>query len=125
MKKILVVDDSPFFIRTIEDMLAKEGHQVTTAESGTAAIECLDTASLSSPFDLLITDLVMPEMDGYELAQHVREKNRGRKFLPVIMLTEKEITKEEARKHGCSAYIPKSDLNRLVSTSRALLKTFS
>ncbi|MDH3998193.1 MAG: response regulator [Desulfuromonadales bacterium] len=122
MKNILVVDDSPFFIESLRDLLTKEGFNVETALSGEEALEILNRSDKPANFDLLITDLVMPGISGYELAQYVREKNKVGRFTPVIMLTEKEITKQEARKHGCSAYIPKSNFEKTRSMVKALLK---
>jgi CheY-like chemotaxis protein len=121
MKKILIVDDSPFFINVLQDLLSKEGFLVSVANSGVAAIELLTAAEISGRYDLIITDLVMPGLSGFDLSLFVRQKNRESKFTPVIMLTEKVITKEDARDHGCVAYIPKSNLNRVVSMCRILL----
>jgi CheY-like chemotaxis protein len=63
----------------------------------------------------------MPGLSGFDLSLFVRQKNKESKFTPVIMLTEKIITKEEAREHGCVAYIPKSNLKKVVSMCRLLL----
>lgn len=121
MKKILIVDDSPFFINVLQDLLSKEGFLVSVANSGAAAIELLTAAEISGRYDLIITDLVMPGLSGFDLSLFVRQKNRESKFTPVIMLTEKVITKEDARDHGCVAYIPKSNLKKVVSMCRILL----
>lgn len=121
MKKILIVDDSPFFINVLQDLLSKEGFLVSVANSGAAAIELLTAAEIFGRYDLIITDLVMPGLSGFDLSLFVRQKNRESKFTPVIMLTEKVITKEDARDHGCVAYIPKSNLKKVVSMCRILL----
>jgi two-component system chemotaxis sensor kinase CheA len=121
MKKILIVDDSPFFINVLRDLLSEEGFHVSVASSGEAAIELLNAAEASGRYDLLITDLVMPGLSGFDLSLFIRQKNKESKFTPVIVLTEKVITKEEAREHGCAAYIPKSNLNKVVSMCRILL----
>ena len=120
-KRVLVVDDSPFFLKILSDLLA-EGFVVETADSGEAALVLLKSSEAkgSSSFDLVITDLEMPGLSGYEVAQFVKGRNRQNKFLPVIMLTEKEITKEEAREYGCATYIPKSNLKKLVSMAKIL-----
>ena len=129
MKKVLIVDDSHFFIVALRDLLAEEGFLLSTAYSAEEAIDLLNDIECpsnenSEPFDLLITDLVMPGLSGYDLAQFVRQKNKRSKFIPVIMLTEKDITKEEARKYGCSAYIPKSNITKVVSMARILISRF-
>lgn len=120
-KRVLVVDDSPFFLKILSDLLA-EDFVVVTADSGEAALGLLKSSEAkgSSSFDLVITDLEMPGLSGYEVAQFVKGKNRQNKFLPVVMLTEKEITKEEAREYGCATYIPKSNLKKVVSMAKIL-----
>ena len=128
MKRVLIVDDSPFFITALGEMLSDDGFDVTTAGSGEHARELLNASADASdttckPFDLVITDLVMPGMSGFDLSVFVRQKNHTSKFLPVIMLTEKEITKEEARKYGCSAYVPKKNLKKVVLMTQILLKS--
>lgn len=126
MKSVLVVDDSPIFIAALGELLSDAGFDVTTAGSGEHAQEVVNASLESSeegckPFDLIITDLVMPGISGFDLSEFIRKKNQTNRFMPVIMLSEKEITKEEARKNGCSAYIPKSNLKKVVSMTRILL----
>ena len=125
-KRVLVVDDSPFFIKVLSDLLA-EDFVVETADSGEAALVLLKSSEAkgSSSFDLVITDLEMPGLSGYDVAQFVKGKNRQNKFLPVVMLTEKEITKEEAREYGCATYIPKSNLKKVVSMAKILFAASS
>jgi CheY-like chemotaxis protein len=125
-KRVLVVDDSPFFIKILSDLLA-EDFVVETADSGEAALVLLKSSEAkgSSSFDLVITDLEMPGLSGYDVAQFVKGKNRQNKFLPVVMLTEKEITKEEAREYGCATYIPKSNLKKVVSMAKILFAASS
>jgi two-component system chemotaxis sensor kinase CheA len=119
-KRVLVVDDSPFFLKVLSDLLA-EDFAVETADSGEAALVLLKASEAKgSSFDLVITDLEMPGLSGYDVAQFVKGKNRQNKFLPVVMLTEKEITKEEARKYGCATYIAKSNLKKVVSMAKIL-----
>lgn len=119
-KRVLIVDDSPFFLKVLSDLLADD-FIVETAASGEAALHLLESSEAKgSSFDLVITDLEMPGLSGYEVAQFVKGKNRQNKFLPVVMLTEKEITKEEAREFGCATYIPKSNLKKVVSMARIL-----
>jgi CheY-like chemotaxis protein len=69
---------------------------------------------------LVITDLEMPGRSGYEVAKFIKGKNRHNKFLPVVMLTGKEISKDEARRNGCATYIPKSNLQKVVSMAKIL-----
>ena len=123
-KKILLIDDSPFFLKALSDLLG-EDFLVVTASTGEKAIELLeasdrDTLGYCEPFDLIITDLMMPGLSGYDVAEFVRGKNRKNKFIPVIMVSGMELTKEEARKFGCATYIPKTNLKKVVSMVRIM-----
>ena len=124
-KRILIVDDSPVVLAQLSDDFA-EDYDVVTAESGEEAIETLEDpvrgdVCFSNQFDLIITDLMMPGMSGFDLADYVRKRNKANKFTPVILLTTKKVSKEEARKHGCAAYFSKADKQRLVSMVSILL----
>ena len=125
MRRILIVDDSPVVLAQLSDEFGGE-FVVVTAESGAAAVEILedpmrDSVCFSNMFDLIITDLNMPGMNGFELSAYVRKRNRVNRFTPVIMLTSEKISKEEARAHGCAAYISKADKQRLISMVRIIL----
>lgn len=125
MKRILLVDDSPVVLAQLSDCFA-EDYDIVTAESAETAIEILEDPirgeiCFSNQFDLIITDLKMPGMSGFDLADYVRKRNKANKFTPVIMLTTERISKEEARKHGCVAYFSKADKKRLVSMVRILM----
>ena len=84
MKRILVVDDEPYILRVIRMKLENAGYCVETAEDGRDAWEKIR----SSQPDMLITDIVMPDSDGYELAKKVRMEEKTRD-LPILMLTGK------------------------------------
>ncbi|MBA1274026.1 CheR family methyltransferase [Stutzerimonas azotifigens] len=68
--RILLVDDSPDVLETLQLLLEIEGASVLTANSGQAALECLG----QGPFDLLISDIGMPGMDGHQLIEAVRKR---------------------------------------------------
>ena len=124
-KRILIVDDSPVVLAQLSDDFAGEC-DVVTAESGEEAVEILENpvhegVCFGNQFDLIITDLLMPGMSGLELAAYVRKRNRANRFTPVILLTTEKISKEEARKCGCSAYFSKTDKQRLVAMANILL----
>ena len=125
-KKILLIDDSPFFLKILSDLF-EEDFEVEKANSAEQAIEMFKTSDLRNPaspmpFDLIITDLNMPGLSGYDVSRFIKGQNRERKFTPVIMLTEMDITKEEAREHGCATYISKKNMQKVVSMTRILLK---
>ena len=124
-KRILIVDDSPVVLAQLSDDFA-EDYDVITAESGEEAVEILEDpirggVCFSNQFDLIITDLLMPGMSGFDLADYVRKRNKANKFTPVILLTTEKISKEEARKHGCAAYFSKADKKRLIAMATILL----
>jgi CheY-like chemotaxis protein len=125
MKRILIVDDSPVVLAKLSEDFADEC-DITTAESGEDAIEILEDPvrggiCFSNHFDLIITDLIMPGLSGFDLADYVRKRNKANKFTPVILLTTENISKEKARKHGCAAYFSKADKQRLISMAKILL----
>jgi len=125
MKSILLVDDSPVVLAQLADDLSDD-YRVVSAETGEEAIEILenplrDDICFSNRFDLIITDLHMPGISGFELARYVREKNKVNRFTPVILLTTEKCSKEEAQKNGCVAYFSKTDKQRLIAMVRILL----
>ncbi|MEM9924114.1 MAG: hybrid sensor histidine kinase/response regulator [Cyanobacteria bacterium P01_D01_bin.50] len=80
--KILVVDDSPDNVFLIKTILEEEGYEVSTAENGSSALKKIE----ESRFDLILLDLMMPEMDGYEVTKHIRE-NTQISFIPILLIT--------------------------------------
>ena len=79
---ILAVDDQPQNLRLLDAVLSPRGYRVVTAHSGEEALECL---SQSVP-DLVLLDIVMPGIDGYEVCRRIRD-NPETAFLPVVMIT--------------------------------------
>lgn len=108
--KILVVDDEPNIRRVLEAVLAKDGHTVLTAENGRKGLEQLQ----SNPgVDLLITDLIMPDINGIELLSAAKEIDPN---ISVLMITAHGTIKSavEAMKLGALDYICKPfDLDEL------------
>lgn len=83
-KRILVVDDEAKLLRAVAATLREEGYEVTTARSGADAIVSVNT---SVP-DLIVSDIRMPRMDGYQLARALRSNPRT-ELIPIIFLTAK------------------------------------
>jgi len=98
--RILVVDDEVKMRRLLEMSLKNMGHEVVMAADGIEALACCDEA----PFDLILTDLKMPRMDGLQLLRSLRERGED---VPVIVLTAFGTieTAVEAMKLGASDYI--------------------
>ncbi|MBI3625558.1 MAG: response regulator, partial [Candidatus Rokubacteria bacterium] len=80
--KILVVDDTPQNVKLLADLLTVKGYAVVTAASGREALELVDK---EQP-DLVLLDVVMPEMSGYEVCRKIRD-NPATAILPVVMVT--------------------------------------
>src|SRR3954452_7533007 len=80
--RVLVVDDQPPNVQLLEAILAPRGYDVRTASSGEEALTALDADDM----DLVLLDIVMPGMDGYEVCREIRERP-GTAYLPVVMVT--------------------------------------
>lgn len=103
MGRILLVDDDPSVLFALSEVLASHGHDVVTASSGAEGLARFDG---EAPFDLLVTDLAMPGMNGLELLEKVRGRDMA---LPVIVVTAhgSERTAVDAMKRGAYDYIAK------------------
>ena len=115
--RILVVDDEPLVCWSLKNALERAGFEVKTTESGETAIQLLK----DSQFDLIITDMNLPNRDGFEVAQ----AGRGRsKQIPVIMVTAfgDDSAQMKAEKLGVCCVIDKPfDLSEIVNLARQLI----
>ncbi|HMV39536.1 response regulator transcription factor [Plasticicumulans sp.] len=104
MPKILVVDDEPNILLSLEFLMKHAGFEVRTATDGDAALAAVAT---EVP-DLILLDVMMPRRDGYEVCQAVRE-NPACARVKIIMLTAKgrEIEREKGMALGADDYIVK------------------
>ena len=117
--RILVVDDYPALVTITRHKLIKEGYDVITAQNGQDALDLLHA---EYP-DLVITDVEMPVMDGYELCQKIKQNPKFKK-VPVILVTSKIQTNSLMKgiEAGADNYITKPyDDNTLFSKVRELL----
>ncbi|HXD50158.1 MAG TPA: response regulator, partial [Gemmatimonadaceae bacterium] len=119
-KHVLVVDDDVRNIFSLTSVLEAHGMNVSFAENGRDALTTLD----STPgIDLVLMDVMMPEMDGYETMRAIREKSQFR-ALPIIALTAKAMKgdREKCIAAGASDYITKPvDTDQLLSLMRVWL----
>lgn len=117
-KRVLLVDDTKFFRDVVGKCLRDEGYEVTTAEQGAEALDLLRAAT----FDLVVSDLEMPVLDGLGLATAVRHMEPLR-HLPLLALTTLSGTeiRDRARRHGFDALEVKFDPSSFVSAVRTLL----
>ncbi|MGV8075010.1 MAG: PleD family two-component system response regulator [Syntrophobacteraceae bacterium] len=95
-KRILVVDDDMMVLIALGELLRPEGYEVDTVSCGNDALEQLDRDG----YDLLLLDIIMPAMDGFELCRKIREKEKYRET-PIIFLTAK--SREEDKVSGLQA----------------------
>ncbi len=103
-KKILVIEDDPATLRLIDYSLKQEGYQVITAPNGLDGIR----KALGELPDLVILDVMLPGLDGFEICYRLRSEPATAK-LPILMFSAKaqEIDKETGMKVGADAYLTK------------------
>jgi CheY-like chemotaxis protein len=103
-KKILLVDDSSLVLRVEQLILSKGPYELITAGDGQEGLE----RALADPPDLILMDLVMPRMDGFEAVRRLRA-NEATKMIPVIMVTTlgDADSMEAGFVAGCSDYVTK------------------
>lgn len=119
-KKVLVVDDDIRNIYSITNILEDEGVQCLVAETGIAALEVLKK---NPSIDIVLMDIMMPEMDGYEATREIRSIDKFNK-LPIIALTAKAMKgdREKCLEAGMSDYITKPiNIEQLLSLMRVWL----
>jgi two-component system alkaline phosphatase synthesis response regulator PhoP len=118
--KILVVDDEPNIIQTLQDRLEMNDYNVISACNGK---EGLDKAINEKP-DIILLDVIMPIMDGHEMLERLRKTEAG-KNIAVIMLSARSQTDDIARASSCGIedYIIKPfDLSELLAKIEAILE---
>jgi DNA-binding response OmpR family regulator len=121
--RILVVDDEPSIGQIVASILAADGHETRVVTNG---FECID-AVRAEPFDLLLLDVGMPEMDGFQVCEALAVHQPERR-LPIILLTGRTDleTRVSGMHHGVTEYLTKP-INRheLVARVRAQLHILS
>jgi DNA-binding response OmpR family regulator len=118
MFHILVVDDDKNTRRLLTAVLEAENYSVSTAENGEEALAVLDKTHV----DLIMLDIMMPKMDGYELTTLLRETNND---LPVLMLTAKQLPEDKYKgfQSGTDDYMTKPiDETEMLLRIKALLR---
>lgn len=119
-QKLLLVDDEPGLREAVSAYLEDEGFEIEVASNANQAWEWLQG---NSP-DLIISDVMMPQVNGYEFLKQLRDDPRFRS-IPVIFLTARGMTSDRIQgyKAGCDAYLPKPfDPEELVAIVRNLLE---
>jgi|SRR5579859_253886 len=119
--RVLLIDDSRFLRTALEKMLSKKGFEVCVAGDGE---EGLRLAQEAGKFDLILLDLFLPKMTGYEILKRLRA-NPETDTIPVLILSgvarQKDL--EELRKQGATDCLPKEtlDLRAVVASAEACL----
>jgi DNA-binding response OmpR family regulator len=119
MARILIVDDEPSVLESIEQVLKMEGHKVIQAGGGSEAIRSFQ----KEPADLVIIDIFMPDQDGIQLITYLRKQLPN---LPIIAMTgnPKGNTLDMARKLGAAAVLVKPfAVEELLNAVSAALRT--
>jgi DNA-binding response OmpR family regulator len=103
-KRVLVVDDEPNIVMSLRFLMEREGLAVEVAPTGEAALQALGR----TPADLVLLDVMMPEIDGFEVCQRIRANPAWAKT-PIIMLTAKgrDVERDKGRALGADEYITK------------------
>lgn len=104
MAKILIIEDNEQNLYLEKFLLEKKGHVVDCAKSGIEGLDCM-TKSLP---DLILLDIQLPEIDGYEVARRIRSKNLYDE-IPIIAVTSYAMPgdREKVLESGCDGYIEK------------------
>ena len=120
MKKILVVDDDKILRTVLQHTLEQEGYQVTIVSSGSEAMKVFD----SDTPDIVISDVSMPEMDGFEFCRRLRSRPSGQ-LVPFIFLSARGDLEDRVQGHsiGADDYLVKPfEIKELLAKIEALIE---
>ncbi|HEV2247718.1 MAG TPA: sigma 54-interacting transcriptional regulator, partial [Terriglobia bacterium] len=115
MARLLIVDDEPSLCQMLEIAFRKDGHKVDTVRSGEAALKKIDAQA----YDLVISDIRMPDLSGIDLLKRVREAGNSVAFI-LITAVPTMTTAVQALNLGAYRYVIKTD--RLVEEARLVVK---
>jgi DNA-binding response OmpR family regulator len=121
MKKILIIEDEESILMPLEDNLKLEGYEVASAKDGQQGL----AMATGQPYDLIILDIMLPKMDGFEVCRQLRQ---DRVMTPILMLTAKsqEVDKVLGLELGADDYMTKPFSSReLLARIKAILRRAS
>ena len=119
MSKVLIVDDSQIVLNLHSYIFESAGFDCAVAENGFLALEMINR----EPFDLVVTDVNMPRMDGYELTRRIR-KTPGCEDIPIIIISTEEEAKDRMKgmEAGANIYVVKpAEPASLIANANMLL----
>ncbi|MFN9112675.1 MAG: response regulator, partial [Bacteroidota bacterium] len=121
--KILFAEDTDFFRRHVGQLLTKAGYDVVTAENGKQALSFLQAPGATEEFDLILSDIEMPEMNGIELAKSIRRIDKLKK-VPLVALTTRfsDASVKEGKEAGFDTYLEKLNPEQLLSEISRVLQ---
>ncbi len=113
-KRVLLVEDEPNIVESLRFLLERAGFDIFVETEGPAALD----AVLRAPPDVLVLDVMLPELDGYEVLRQLRA-NRATQSLPVLMLTAKgqKENRETALEAGADMFMTKPFANAEIVTA--------
>lgn len=118
MMKLLIVEDDQQLLQMFIRILSKHGYSAVGVSNGQLALDALD----KDYFDMIITDIMMPEMDGFELVQQLRDVGN---MIPILMITAKDAFDDMSLgfRYGVDDYMVKPiNINEMVLRVKALLR---
>ena len=115
--RILLVDDLPMNLEIAGAMLRSQGHEVTTATSGTDAVD----AAVAGDFDVILLDINLPDLDGYEVAREIRKLEPPERRTPIIALTAHALPEHiaQAAEAGMDGHVAKPIDERVLAAQIA------
>lgn len=120
MKKILIVDDDPILRKVLQNSLEQKGYQVISVDSGQSALRQFN----QDVPDIIVSDVSMPEMDGFEFCRQLRSQPSG-KLIPFIFLSAKNELDDRIQGHtiGADSYLSKPfEMKELLANIEALIE---
>ena len=99
-KKVLVIEDEQKLAESVKNFLVLKGYTVTVSTSGKEGLELVKKINP----DVVVTDIIMPQMDGYSMVKEIRKERRG---IPIIVMTAKDKMKELFAIEGIDAFLSK------------------
>ncbi|MBO0358975.1 response regulator [Hymenobacter sp. BT186] len=113
MAHILIVDDEPNIVMSLEFLMRKNGYAVSIARNGTEALEAVDRA----PVDVVLLDIMMPDVDGYQVCRYIRARpDRANTRIVFLSAKTKEADIQKGYEAGADLYIPKPFSTRQLMT---------